>query len=643
MGAQMGEKMSQDEGNNNYKGHIRAMKGQGDVWFATEKGTVPNMQGQSRLEQSSQVPKWASTAYGHSPNWPMQNRGASYWRPRGSFHNNRIGRHPWGEAPGAQNQNMLSNNRWRAHHAEVGCQREQRAHGPLAPPDGNYLKNYFSSYGNGYVDDGSGDGSCGYHYPGAPQQDSERENARPYNGGRGGASRTVGSSGPSRTIHPPPPSDYAKPRVMYHSGYPQMGSKNGDDEDMEDPYQGSTNMVDNANSADGNHWISHTMDNSYESRNCPPGEFPMMGGLYNFRKGNDGVGFPSTNSFVAPPHRNRGMRGGTHWKKWTEERNAQKCSSVKKHGGKKRQKVDFPLISESKNVEIDPKKGNRADDGDDQVGDNNDGHGGDDNDTNEEDDDDDGDGVGPKGINVQMEKSKENNKFIFCHYCDVNIEAGKLEEHNQSEHIKCPIDNCGQIYSIDDLDVHLLNHIKNDKDEVILNDSKEIEKWIQERKKNYPTREKIAINKENSENGKKKKKKKPNCLIEELLFESYCSAVGRNIYFNNKWEKSIFVPLLTKLEQNGLHNIYENSYYPLFNNSMGKFYPANMRRRPFKQRQLIDTLNIHRKSPLLYQLMKKEIYLYEKKLIKCIEFITRSDFFDDTEGGAAGTDILELG
>ncbi|KJP89957.1 hypothetical protein AK88_00413 [Plasmodium fragile] len=89
--------------------------------------------------------------------------------------------------------------------------------------------------------------------------------------------------------------------------------------------------------------------------------------------------------------------------------------------------------------------------------------------------------------------------------------------------------------------------------------------------------------------------------------------------------------------------MYNNSYYPLYNNPTGQYYQTNMRRRPFKQRQPIDSLNIHRKSPLLYQLMKKEIYLYEKKLIKCIEFITRSGFFDHAEEDAAGADIVEVG
>ncbi|KJP89958.1 hypothetical protein AK88_00414 [Plasmodium fragile] len=477
-------------------GGNRAVREQGDVWCGADEGAVQNGPGQNRSGQGRQTPNWASTPCGHSPNWPMQNGGASYWRQRGSPHNNRIGRRPWNQAPGAQRQHWTSNNRWRDHHTE-GCQREQPAHGPLTP-DGNYLKNYFSSYGNGYAENGNGNGSCEYQYGGAPEQASEREIAHPHNGGRGGPPRTVRSSAHSRTTVPPPRSAYAQRRAMYNNGFPQMDSINGDNQDMEDPYQASTNVVDNANREDDNHWMKHTMENSYESINFPHGEIPQMGGSYNFRQSNNGVGFPPTSSFVAPLHSNRAVRGMTHWKKSPEERYAQHCSSVKKHGGKKRQKMDFfSNVSELKQMETNPKERNKTDEND---------H--DDRDGGDDDEDEDGDGVGPKGINLQMKKSKENGKFIFCHYCDVNIEAEKMEEHKQSEHIKCPIDNCVQIYSIDDLDVHLLNHIKNDNDEVILNDSKEIEKWIQERKKNYPTREKIAINMKNHENGKKKKKKK---------------------------------------------------------------------------------------------------------------------------------------
>ncbi|GAB67846.1 hypothetical protein PCYB_124120 [Plasmodium cynomolgi strain B] len=239
-----------------------------------------------------------------------------------------------------------------------------------------------------------------------------------------------------------------------------MGSISDDNQDMEDPYQGSTNVEDNANRAEGNHRMSHTMNNSYE------------------------------------------MRGTTHWKKSTEELYGQRFLSVKKHGGKKRQKMYFP-ISESIRVETDSKKRNKTGDDEEHAEEHADEHAEEHADEHAEED-----ASSPKGINVQVGRSKENTKYIYCHHCDVNIEAKKLEEHNQSEHIKCPIDNCGQIYKIDDLDVHLLNHIKNEKDEVILNDSKEIEKWIHERKKNYPTRERIAIDMKDNENGKKKKKAK---------------------------------------------------------------------------------------------------------------------------------------
>ncbi|CRH01185.1 conserved Plasmodium protein, unknown function [Plasmodium relictum] len=247
--------------------------------------------------------------------------------------------------------------------------------------------------------------------------------------------------------------------------------------------------------------------------------------------------------------------------------------------------------------------------------------------------------------NIKIEKKNTNEnaysntkdkvpKFIFCKYCDINIEENKLEDHNKNQHIKCPIDNCNHIYNIDCLEFHLLNHMKNDKNENILNNPKEIEKWINERKKNYPTRSKI-INDKNKQVSKIKKK--PNCLIEELFFESYCSAIGRNLYYKNELKKSLFIPLLTKLSQNNFRNIYENDYYNISNN---KLKGGKKQNRSFSKKQLIDSLNIHKKPPLLYQLMKNEIYLYEKKLMKCIEYITENNFFDDFLDKK--NDIIEL-
>ncbi|CRG94936.1 conserved Plasmodium protein, unknown function [Plasmodium gallinaceum] len=245
-----------------------------------------------------------------------------------------------------------------------------------------------------------------------------------------------------------------------------------------------------------------------------------------------------------------------------------------------------------------------------------------------------------KNVNKDTNDNINNNnadnhtpKFIYCKYCDINIEENKLEEHNKNQHIKCPIDNCNDIYNIDCLEFHLLNHMKNDKDENILNNPKEIEKWVNERKKNYPTRKKIM----NDKNNKIPKiKKKPSCLIEELLFERYYSAIGRNLYYKKELQKSLFIPLLTKLSQNSFHNIYENDYYNISNDNLKR----EKKKKKFSKKQMIDSLNIHKKPPLLYQLMKNEIYIYEKKLMKCIEYITENNFFDNTFDKK--NDIIEL-
>ncbi|VWU50184.1 conserved protein, unknown function, partial [Hepatocystis sp. ex Piliocolobus tephrosceles] len=242
-------------------------------------------------------------------------------------------------------------------------------------------------------------------------------------------------------------------------------------------------------------------------------------------------------------------------------------------------------------------------------------------------------------------EKKVESKFIFCTYCEIDVKRDKLEEHNKTCHMKCPIDKCGEIYNVDDLDVHLLSHMKNEINEAILSSSKDIEIWLNERKLNYPTKRKILDNKNKNEltctnkSGNNNKIKKPKGLIEELLYEKYCSAIGINIYKQKESQQSIFIPLLTKLSENNFKNIYDNNYYSMStDHTTGTGINAETEKKKKKKNQkfnkpknkLIDTLNIHRKSPLLYQLMKKEIYTYENTLMQCIEYITENNFFDDS-------------
>ncbi|SBT41995.1 conserved Plasmodium protein, unknown function [Plasmodium ovale wallikeri] len=220
---------------------------------------------------------------------------------------------------------------------------------------------------------------------------------------------------------------------------------------------------------------------------------------------------------------------------------------------------------------------------------------------------------------------------IYCSQCDIIIKEKNYEAHEKAKHIKCPIENCNQIYNINLLDSHLLSHMKNGKNKNIMNDSEEIKIWINERKKNFPTKNKI-MNIKNNEPFKERKK--PNCLIEELLFENYCSAIGRSMYIKKKSEKSIFIPLLRSLSQGDYKHIYKNNHHTICNKI---HYGKN---KQYIHANIMDTLNIHKKAPLLYQLMKNEINIYEKKLMNCIDYITENRFFDDSFDSRV--DILEL-
>ncbi|SCM10428.1 conserved Plasmodium protein, unknown function [Plasmodium chabaudi adami] len=244
-----------------------------------------------------------------------------------------------------------------------------------------------------------------------------------------------------------------------------------------------------------------------------------------------------------------------------------------------------------------------------------------------------------------LESKKSESKMIYCKYCNIEVNEKELEEHNKLEHIKCPIDNCGEIYNIEHFDIHLLSHEKNEKNENILESKEEIEKWIEERKKNYPTKKKIMDMKNNSNNindetkeNNNNKQKKTTSLIEKLLVEKYSSAIGRNIYYQTQSQKkSIFVPILNRLIENNYKNVYENTYYSISDKHNQKNKKFNKR---LQKNSMIDSLNIHKNTPLIYQLMKNDIYVYEQKLMQCIEFIVNNNFFDNTFD--ANQDIVEL-
>lgn len=238
-----------------------------------------------------------------------------------------------------------------------------------------------------------------------------------------------------------------------------------------------------------------------------------------------------------------------------------------------------------------------------------------------------------KGTHIHDEIQKVENheeKKHFCKYCDEYVDEHKIEEHEKNEHVKCPMEGCNNIYKKDNLEYHLLSHMKNKNNEVILNNPKEIQRWIEERKKNYPLKCKIENEQKNQKNLSRKKRNKPNCLIEELIFENYCSAIGKNLLQKQKMQKSVFIPLLNRLNYSNYDNIYENEYYSLGNTLNRKIKNMNY----FKMKNhadTIDTLHIHKSPPLLYQIMREEIYSYEQKLMEAIEYITSCNFFDESE------------
>ncbi|GAW82347.1 hypothetical protein, conserved [Plasmodium gonderi] len=630
----------------NYFGTNQIVKGHGEPWLRSDVEYVQNKP--NKNEQNS--PRWN----------PQHERAPS--RNFNRNHNKELRRQPGTEMKDVNNQNQIKNNRERNN--EKGYTEREGEEIPLLSNE-NYLENYFSSYTNGYKNDDINN-NIGYHYNedhhnqhtqrGYSFKIPEKEKVIQYNAKSSYKTCDVHDNMKeslltnvnknmlynientmcdennklnglyrNRFIHREmqkgeetiyaPQGGYSKSRGVYRNGFFQMSTTNSKPnrkrniQDMDDPYNENYDKVANKRISNKNFWENGTIADTYEYKNIKNGNTWIMRNSHEVCKNKNDMKHLSSYFFTPQLNSNSVVKDYMNVKKSKNLQGPFHFQNTKYYGDRRENKRNSVITNNSSQVMETTNSRSKMDEG---------------------------------YVKRENDKKikKENSKLTFCTYCDKNIEDKDLDEHNKSEHIKCPIDNCGQVYNIDDLEFHLLNHMKNEKNEIILNDSKEIEKWIEERKKNYPTRSKIG----NIKNNKiaKKKKKKPNCLIEELLFESYCSALGRNIYCKNQSEKSIFVPLLTKLEQNKMHNIYENNYYPIGFNSNGNNYIVNKKKRSRKKLQLIDSLNIHRNSPLLYQLMKKEIYHYEKKLIKCIEYITQSAFFDDSVADIPTKHILEL-
>lgn len=50
----------------------------------------------------------------------------------------------------------------------------------------------------------------------------------------------------------------------------------------------------------------------------------------------------------------------------------------------------------------------------------------------------------------------------------------------------------------------------------------------------------------------------------------------------------------------------------------------------------LESLNVHKTPPLLYQLMRNDIEEYERKLMSCIKYVTENNFFDEAEEDIVG-------
>eukprot|EP00916_Digyalum_oweni_P006984 GHVL01011908.1.p1 GENE.GHVL01011908.1~~GHVL01011908.1.p1 ORF type:complete len:249 (-),score=45.51 GHVL01011908.1:566-1312(-) len=165
----------------------------------------------------------------------------------------------------------------------------------------------------------------------------------------------------------------------------------------------------------------------------------------------------------------------------------------------------------------------------------------------------------------------------YCKVCDRGFRTqNSLQLHITNEHVRCLVPNCSFSGPPNVMASHELRHTTNSQGLCILESPEEIEKWRIARKLNFPTKD--NINKKN-ENSCKEKNSKITSKIEEALCRANCLKRDKNDIKKEKNEKIS------------------------------------------KKRKRSST-------PLLNELLKKEINDYHLQILQALRYLVDKNFFE---------------
>ncbi|CAF0840331.1 unnamed protein product [Brachionus calyciflorus] len=217
----------------------------------------------------------------------------------------------------------------------------------------------------------------------------------------------------------------------------------------------------------------------------------------------------------------------------------------------------------------------------------------------------------------------ENNKF-YCEVCDRGFKTDEKYQEHLSTHITCGVNGCKFTAADKLVEIHYRNfHATGlDKKVASLKTPEEIKKYIEERKKNFPSKnnldKKVELDREKSDRG---------VLLNSREFGRFKNKNRRNLDQNRNSNQE-------KNTDNGPCNLDESHNSVKTDNKISRVNNRKNLKRKNKKGGLyarkVEVLKSRYKKPtLLQKLLADEIRHERNILLQCVRFVVQKNFFDN--------------
>lgn len=241
---------------------------------------------------------------------------------------------------------------------------------------------------------------------------------------------------------------------------------------------------------------------------------------------------------------------------------------------------------------------------------------------------------------INKQDLPENNQFN-CEVCDRGFKTNQLYEDHCKTHTTCGHNGCTFTAAAKLVKIHFTNFHASGIDKKIprLETPEEIQKYINERKKNFPTNsnldKKIKLDNEKIERG---------ITLETRQFGRFNKTKHQNQHTTNTNIKDSNENQLTStnegtveksIDQNDDHIKPVKQASTSRNNTLNKrIKKKNKKNKCLAMKSNLSGLN--RKPTLLQQLLANEIRHERNIILQCVKYVVENNFFDQTNCNLAG-------